>query len=561
MGAVGDFFGRLFGKRAAPTVSLTDLDPYRYVIETGSKFPGGYGPTTLLWTDYWTLRARSSELFETNLYARGLIRRLVTNEINVGLHLEATPMESVLGYKEDELAEWSENVENRFEIWGDNAYLCDHNERQCWGALQQEARREALIAGDVLCVLRWDQRTKLPRLQLVNGAKVQTPWGYRHSVGDSTRIIHGVEIDDQGRHVGYWIQQDDGTFKRLPAFGEKSGKRIAWLLYGCDKRMDDVRGKPLLSLVLQSLKEIDRYRDSVQRKAVINSMLAVWFKKGKPGLASKPLTTGGGAQRRMVDTSVVGGDAKPRTYKASDQIPGIVIEELNEGEEPVAFPNTGTDERFSVFEAAVLGGVALGNEMPPEIYRLTFSNNYSASQAAINEFKAYLNKSRTTFGKSLCEPIYQEWLVSEVLAQRIEAPGLLDAWRDWNLYDKLGAWFSCDWSGAIKPAVDLSKLVGGYERLLDRGLITYDRAARELTGTKFSKNVRKLRREVLQLVEALKPMAELEALKKTPPANTDPDAEVDGKPDPDSEAGDDAGDEAAIETEGVTVFESSEGLN
>jgi hypothetical protein len=55
------------------------LAPFRYSFDDGSKFAGGFGVTELLLADYWTLRQRSSQLFEQNLYARGLIRRLVTN--------------------------------------------------------------------------------------------------------------------------------------------------------------------------------------------------------------------------------------------------------------------------------------------------------------------------------------------------------------------------------------------------------------------------------------------------------------------------------------------------
>jgi hypothetical protein len=54
---------------------------------TGDKFAGGFGATKVFTPDYWTLRQRSEQLFHENLYARGLIRRLVTNEINTGLTL------------------------------------------------------------------------------------------------------------------------------------------------------------------------------------------------------------------------------------------------------------------------------------------------------------------------------------------------------------------------------------------------------------------------------------------------------------------------------------------
>lgn len=501
----------IFSPPKLQVIAASSLEPWRHSYQDGTKFPGGYGPTNFLAPDYWTLRARSAELYETNIYARALIRRLVTNEVHTGLHLEATPEEAILGKPEDSLADWSENVENRFALWGKDPYLCDHTERLSFGALQQLARQEALVVGDVLVVLQQDPRTRLPRVRLINGAQVQSPLRAPRS---GNRIVHGVEIDSQGRHTAYWITQDDGTSKRLPAIGEKSGRRIAWLLYGTDRRMDEVRGKPLLSLVLQSLKEIDRYRDSIQRKALVLSMIAAFVAKGEAKAGTRPLT--GGALRRDTATTIDSSGTE-RSFKIAEHIPGFVIDELQQGEEPKAFQVNGTTEAFGEFEEAILQSVAFTFEIPPEIYRLTFSSNYSASQAAINEFKTYLNKSRTTFGENFCEPAYQEWLVAEVLAKRIDAPGLIEAWRDPLQWDVIGAWMSSDWAGNIKPAVDLSKLAGGYEKLIEMGVITRDRASRELTGTKFSKNVQKLRRENEALRDANMPLSELEAAKKPAP--------------------------------------------
>lgn len=491
---------------------MTDLPDYkvRYGYDNGSKFPGGFGPTELLTADYWTLRARSIDLFERNLYARGLIRRLVINEINTGLHLEAVPEEKILGLEEDSLSDWSEETENRFRLWADEPNLCDVQELATFGALQLAARIESLIAGDVLVVHQQDRRTGLPRLRLVPGSRVQTPFDKALPKAKENLVKHGVEVDEAGRHVAFWVQQDLRVgealpaFKRLPAYGEKSGRRIAWLVYGTDKRHEQVRGKPMLSLILQSLKEIDRYRDSIQRKAVINSILAMFIAKGEGKPGTRPLgSSAGGAVRKSTET-VVDGKGNERTFRVAEQIPGVVLDELQHGEEPKAFQSNIATEKFQEFEAAMLHAVAWANNVPPEILQLAFQNNYSASQAAINEFKMYLNLVRTQFGDGFCKPVYTEWLIASALLGKIKAPGFLDAVRDYTQHDIYTAWTSCDWSGHIKPAVDLSKLVGGYREMIDMGLITRARAARELTGTRYSKNVQQLRKENEQLAGANK---------------------------------------------------------
>lgn len=512
----------LFSPRV-PSIVTGDLPPYsRIGWWNGQKFPGGMPSVDFLTTDYWTLRAHSNALFKRNLYARGIIRRIVTNEINVGLHLECTPEEKLLGYGEDELADWSEDVENRFKLWERDPWLCDTEERLTFGELQAQGRMEAIIAGDVLVVLRQFQPTGLPRLQLIDGGKVRTPLA-KTNLREGSRIEHGVELDSQGRQVAYWVSQRDGTSKRLPAWGEKSGRRLAWLLYGTEKRVDEVRGEPLLSLVVQSLKEIDQYRDSTQRKALVLSMLAMFVQKSvdKPG--TMPIA--GGAIRRGVD---VAQDSKgaARKFRAAELLPGLTIDELQPGEEPKAFQHQGALEGFGEFEEAIIQGVAWALEIPPEILRLSFSHNYSASQAAINEYKMTLNKHRSSFGTGFCQPVYIEWMVAAALSGKLAAPRLLESWRDAKLYDVFGAWTSSDWTGAIKPAVDLSKLVKGYTEMIAQGLITRDRASRELNGTKYSKNAQKLKRENVALAEANEPLA--------PPAPVAPEAPP-GDPDDDDE--------------------------
>lgn len=488
--------------------------PTQHSLFDGEKFPGGFGPTQLQTMDYWTMRKRSSQLFNENLYARGLIRRLITNEINTGLSPEATPEAEILGLSEDDLNEWSELTETRFSLWGNSAELCDYRGLENFGAIQRTARREALIEGDVLVVLRHSRKTKLPTIQLINGGQVQSP--LPGEVRKSHKVKRGVEKDSRGMIVAYWVKQEaagpgmiqqGSNIKRIPAFGEKSGRRISWLQYGIERRVFEDRGTPLLAIILQSLKEIDRYRDSAQRKAVINSILAMFIYKKDDKMGTLPMQ---GAAIRKDAATVTDGDSSTRDFNIAQHIPGVVFDELQTGEEPKGFQSNGTDTNFPVFEEAVLASMAWANEIPPEILRLAFSNNYSASQAAINEFKIYLNLVWDKFGFSFCKPIYTEWLLAEALLQKIKAPGLLESWRDPAKYDIFAAWIAVEWYGSIKPSTDMLKQTKGSKMLVQNGWSNNARESRGLTGTKFTKNVKRLQRENALLAEAMTPLIEAE---------------------------------------------------
>lgn len=531
---VGKLWAKLTGSPEATqpgtqVVSLNELTDgahsggYGSVSSTwdGDKFYSGFGITKdYSIVDYWRLRKRSKQLFTENLYARGLIRRLLTNEINKGLALEATPDASVLQMDEDKMADWTESVERLFGIWGKLPDLCDHKGLRTFGAVQRQARMMALVSGDVLVILR-QGNSKLPTVELIDADNVESPVTsdkfFRQAKARGNQIKHGVEIDTNGRHIAFYVRQENGTHVRVPAKGARTGRRQAWLVYGTERMIDDVRGQSLLALVIQSLKEVDRYRDAEQRAAVINSMIAMWVKKSEDKMGTLPVT--GGAVRK--DTHTTQDDSQGRKdVQFSSNLPGMVMQELQTGEEPVSYDTRRPNVNFGTFEAAIINAIAWANELPPEVLTLAFQNNYSASRGAVNEFKMYLERIRNGFGEEFIDPIYQEFLVSETLIGAIDMPGFLDARRNPSLWYIYGAWVSADWSGAIKPNVDLLKEVKAYTGLIDQGLITRERATRELTGMKFSKSVQQLVRENEQLAAAMQPLIDAGIVKDENPDDT-----------------------------------------
>ncbi len=460
----------------------------------GEKFLGGLGSAQLLVPDLAELRMWSSRLFTENIYARGLIRRLITNEINTGLNLQAEPIAELIDGLDDEGADdWAENVENRFGIYARDPRLCDYEGRRNFAELQIEARREALVEGDILNTLFIDRATGLPQLKLTAGSQVVTPLK-RDPDTAGRNIIDGVELDERGRQIAYWVQQGPRLedVRRVAAIGPRSGRRIAWLMYGSDRRMNAVRGVPLLGLLLQSLKELDRYRDSEQRAATVNAMIAMFIQKDQDLPGTHPYSAGA-VRNTVLETA--NNDGTPRDFRVTEAIPGVVMEELQYGEKPVSFENVRPNVNYGVFEASIVHAIAWATEVPPEILTLEFSSNYSASKAAVNEFKAYLAKMRSEFGASFCRPIYMEWLAGEVNADRIQAPGYLAARRNPLLYNELGAWTNATWAGPMKPSVDLGKDVEAYIKATEVNGISMTRMSEDLFGVRFTRVLKRIKRE------------------------------------------------------------------
>ena len=527
-----------------------------YEWHDGEKFPGGMGPVPILTVDYWTLRARSAELFSRNLYARGLIRRLATAVTGTGLTVEATPDPDIVGMTEEQVSVWTEQAEMLFELWGSLGELCDVQGRLNFAQQQRAVFVEAMVCGDVLCVVTQDQVTRLPKLRRVSGEMVQTPMGY--VAPDGFTIEHGVEIDSSGRHVAYHIRKIDRRkltyeFERIPAFDSR-GRPNAFLVYGSnDHRLDQVRGEPLLTIALQSLKEIDRYRDSVQRKALVTSLLSLVVTKSEPSIGTRPgVQMGGGIQRKVSNQPQE--EAGPRQMNVARGVPGIILDELNAGEDIRAMSAQGTDERFSEFESAIVSAVAWHLEIPPEIAGQKFTSSYSASKGANAEFDVVVDVRRNELGAQFVKVMYREVLTSLVLTNVLSAPGFLSSMTGGQWF-RTASWFSCEMSGTVKPSIDPLQTVKALDSAVMAGLITRERAARKFSGQKLTQVIKRNKAANAALAEANEPIVRLENPAPVPSGEVQDDSPDDSDSDEEMNALIEQ-ERVMLEAENAVAFES-----
>lgn len=501
---MSNWFTNLFAKKQNSGYSASS-GYFSSAVYDGQKYPGGLSAVNELFElDYWSLRKRSNELFHKNAYARGIIRRLATNIITTGLHLESIPDESIIGRQEDSLMDWAEDVEKRFFIYGETPEVVDYKRARNIGEIQRTIKTEAFVGGDCLVVLRQHPKFKLPVVQIISGDRVQTPVG----MISASNIVDGVELDASGRHVAYYVSDSNNPlgYTKILARGKNTGRPQAKLIYGCDKREDGVRGVPFLGIAIQPLAEIDRYRDSAQRKATLNSIMVSFVKRDPNFKGVKRGLVGKGPNRRDASVDVTDASGTNRTVSFSDLIPGLNIDYLNAGEEPVIMSNNGVDINFGAFEATILMGLAWALEIPPEILLLSFNKNYSASQAAINEFKMFLEKEREKFGTEFCDFLYQDWFLSMSLLGKIDSGSYMMDYMDPLRWDAARAWTLAEWSGQMKPSTDLLKTVKAYSEAIDKRLITMSRAIREIFGLKGTRVWKQLRKE-LEIVREINEIA------------------------------------------------------
>lgn len=478
-----------------------------HAIWDGEKFPGSFGLTRdYSFVDYWTLRKRSYQLFVENIYARGIVKRLLRNEIHTGIVGSSNVVADILWpnldeqKREEKGVTYSEMLTQHFDLYANNKDIFDFKKEKNFYDFQEQIRLESLICGDGIIVSRINQNTGLPYWDWINGNYICTPDGYEPRNGN--RIVNGVELDRWNRHVAYHVQtlvDGDIVWERFPCKGEKSGRRIAWMVYGSEKLIDEVRGEPLLASVLYMLKELDRYRDAEERAAVINAMLPLFVKKSPTAtIGSRPTDglsrlKGNGS---LLD-SIMGGGAVPEKNQRDIRAmtPGTIFDDLAPGEEIVSFQTNRPNVNYSTFEQAILAGVCWALEIPPEIAMLKFQSNYSASRQANNEFEIYLSYQVKKLARKICQPIYEEFVIQSVLNNKIDLPNFINAFYSVDLWKEKSAWLNCAWTGLSRPSVDPQKEVSAALNALDGGLSTYDIECRKISGLSFRQVMQKRKRE------------------------------------------------------------------
>lgn len=452
-------------------------------IFNGDKYDGSFGLTKdYRFVDYYTLRMRSLQLFKENPYARGLIRRLLTNEIHTGLNLECNPVSSIIGLDEEEIQKIGDNIETSWELYAEHQNIADYQKMKSLHELAIHARRLAFISGDCLIIMRIDEKTKVPTIQLVDGERIKTPFG--KSTKD--KINNGVELDESGKHIAFYVEKEGGGFERVSAYAEKTGRKQAWLIYGSDTRYSEVRGEPVLANMLYMLKELDRYRDAEQRAATVNALLPMYFESTEQVSGVNPFRNNGVTTSKEVEQDT--------TIMQVSQTPGQIID-LPAGKKLQSHNTQRPNVNYAKFEESILNVFAWSLEMPPEMLRLIFTSSYSASRQATNELKVYLRKFFEEFGNSFYQPIYEQFLKMQALTGRIEMKGFLESTVTPGLWEMYAAWTNSEWTGIMRASVDPAKDVRAAVSALKAGIGSYDYWNQLIVGTTFKSSINKRKRE------------------------------------------------------------------
>lgn len=359
------------------------------------------------------LRDDCNDLVLNNAISRGAIDTFCTNVVGTGLKLNAVIDWEYLGLTEDQAGAWQTNVEREWKLW---SKTCDITRTRSFTEIQELVFRSMLVNGDVLANLPMKERRGVVYelcINLIEGHRLASEIGRK----EGPRMAMGVEMNADGQPIRYHVKKGYGAksakdFHILDAF-DTNGNPLVLHVFR-KQRVDQARGVPLLSPIIELVKNLDTYSQAEVQAAVLNAFFTVFIKKKTQADGEDPLDV---VTRMGSETGA----------KASDddlKLGAGTIVELLEDEEGIelADPNR-PNVNFGQFFKDMVGQISVGLNIPFEVLMKTFQSSYSASKGAVIEAQKVFDQYQQFMVDAFCQPVYESFLIEAIAKGRISAPG------------------------------------------------------------------------------------------------------------------------------------------
>jgi capsid protein len=474
-----------------------DTDPYYTYIRglvpyDGEKTPYELGQPVEFWMDYANLRARAWEAYVTSDVIQNAIRKYCLWIVGSGLKVSVEPVETILQAKGITINKNSfvETTEAQFRLYSkskDSTYTRQMNLHK----MASEALKNAILAGDVLVI----QRLKKGRIstQIIDGMYVQSP----PTADDNVMIRDGVEMNVDGEHIAYYVVDDNNEYVRVAARNSQ-GMLQAWLLYGLRHKINDTRGISLLTAVLETASQLDRFKAASLGNAEENANIPYTFEHNQFSDGENPMI------KQMVQSMGRDKGVAPetQTYEKCDQIADKIAVSTKKKAYNLPVGSTlkrndfKTDDNFKDFFNINSSVVYYTIGIPPEVAEDRFGGSYSSSRAALKSWEHKMKTDReNTLHQEFYGPIYDYWFNINVMQNNIHAPGYLNT-------DAMGklAYLNKRFVGVNIPHIDPVKEVNAIRTKLGKmyeniPLTTADQATEEMNTGDFTNIIKKAENE------------------------------------------------------------------
>jgi lambda family phage portal protein len=345
------------------------------------------------------LRAWSRALVRDNAYAWGVVDTIVSSVVGSGITAQSQ-VETPEGTDIEDVNEL------RDKVWSEWCEVCDVNGRLSFAEIQQLAQREMVEAGEVLIHFvntpsekyRGIYRPVPLAIELIEADRLANEKDtYKVRSTDGNRITRGVELDDLGKPLAYWIypEHPNGPYTQGRQEPVRVDAKNILHLYRMD-RIGQSRGVSWFAPVMSWLRDLGVYVDNEIQASAVASCFGVAIKtEGRAGTGLMPST----------DSESTDDNGNGFEYLEPAMVvrlrPGESVESINPGR-----PNSASEPWINL----MLRGISVGTGLSYEVVSRNYSGtSYSSSRTSMLEDRRRFRRWQKYMVQHCCQPIWDRF--------------------------------------------------------------------------------------------------------------------------------------------------------
>ena len=474
--------GRRFG-RTEPSGAVYPAGTFWGGIYDGEQEPYALNQGYVYDVDYYKLAERAYTLVTINEFARIMVLRLTEFVIGTGLRLHPTPLRGLLKrmFNISIPEDFAKNIQELWSLIENDKNISITKDQNIHG-LAKSIFYNGIIAGDVLVIKRVVKEHL--EYQIVNGLSVRSSQSISK---EGNKIIDGVEIDKNEKPIKFYVIDKDGKEVEIKARDSK-GRLCAWLVPCGVKRLNSTRSYSTFGAIMQKLHKIGQYSNSEVMAAETNAKFAAWVEQDKESSGVNPIKNIPGVGKMLENQGIVpSGDdndagATKRFRDSLKRIASGLFIHMPKGQKLNSFDTKRPNVNYVQFLDGSMKYNTATFGVPFEVALMTFSNNFSASRAALKMFEVILqNYRQSTIVDYFYQLVYEQIFELECLKGNIHAPKYLELKNDEGFLDN--AYTKAKFVGVKIPHIDEVKEVNAVLSRIKGGLSTFEQGLEDLGVT------------------------------------------------------------------------------
>ena len=486
----------------ASTYTVPDTGMRRGYHTGGEKWRNGlsgYGRSPII--RHRDMRGNARSAVHDSLAARAIVDRYEQTVVDTGVRVRPNPVVEILGIAPEAADAWARDVASRFDLWA-GSQLVTAAEDMTFYQAQRWSMRSRMRDGEYFIRCWYDSRR-----DLLNPLRLQ-PLDPNQIMGDTSTdtawpqtILDGIERDERGRVLRYHVRvmRQNGQIETIKV-PRLSPRGLPLMLHGyAPEYAGQARGFSKIGHALQEFQNLTTFTVAQIEKAIVQSSITMVAENDQEATINPMVDFASGPAGPMQapqDPETTDAAGFGITYTDMNEIRlrpgGVGVFSNPAGQKLKSFENTAPSDTFASFCDAFVTELAASVNMPPEILALKFSQNYSASRAALILFWRTAAIERDEEASDFYGPVYRAWLAGEIAAGRVMAPG----WSDPRMR---AAWCACSWSGPPMPNIDPAKTAKADKDYVEMGAQSLDDVARNFNGSSGAANRTALARQLAEL--------------------------------------------------------------